>query len=87
MRAAMLHFAFAGLGAEVARSSAFFDNAPSIAVSRALGYEGDGIDVLNRGGEPVTSVRFRLGREAWEKTRREDITIEGLDPCLALFGL
>jgi RimJ/RimL family protein N-acetyltransferase len=87
MRAAMLHFAFDGLGAEVARSSAFFDNAASMAVSRALGYQEDGIDVLNRDGEPVTSIRFRLGRPAWEKTRRTDISIEGLEPCLALFGL
>lgn len=42
MRAAALHLAFEGLGALRAESDAFEDNAPSIAVSRALGYEANG---------------------------------------------
>lgn len=86
-RSAVLHFAFAGLGAEVAASAAFEDNAASIGVSRALGYEDDGFEVLDRGGVAVRSLRFRLAREVWEKSRRDDVTIEGLEPCLALFGL
>jgi hypothetical protein len=45
------------------------------------------VDVLNREGQAVRSKRFHLGHEAWQKTRREDVTIEGLEPCLALFGL
>jgi RimJ/RimL family protein N-acetyltransferase len=42
MRAAVLQLAFAGLGAEYAISSAFIDNAASLAVSRKLGYADDG---------------------------------------------
>ena len=41
-REAMLHLLFEGLGAREARSSAHPDNAPSHAVSRALGYRTDG---------------------------------------------
>ena len=41
-REAMLHLLFEGLGAREARSSAHPDNAPSNAVSRALGYRADG---------------------------------------------
>ena len=42
MRAAMLHLAFDGLGAAVAYSGAFFDNAASLATSKALGYRENG---------------------------------------------
>ena len=42
MRQAILHLAFAGLGAQEAHSGAFFDNAPSLATSRAVGYEPNG---------------------------------------------
>jgi len=57
------------------------------AASQGLGYEDDGFDVLNRDGRPVRSRRFRLEGEVWEKFRRDDVTIEGLEPCLALFCL
>ena len=42
MREAILHLAFAGLGAEEALSGAFEDNAASLATSRAVGYEENG---------------------------------------------
>ena len=42
MREAILHLAFAGLGADEALSGAFEDNAASIATSRAVGYEENG---------------------------------------------
>ena len=45
------------------------------------------LDVLNREGQAVRSLPLRLGREAGEKTRRDDVTPEGLEPCLALLGL
>ena len=31
--------------------------------------------------------RFLLTRDAWQPTRRDDIEIEGLAPCLPLLGL
>ena len=32
-------------------------------------------------------INFVLTREMWEARRRNDIVIEGLEPCLELFGL
>ncbi len=87
MRAAILHLAFAGLGAQYALSSAFSDNPASRAVSRKLGYEPDGISRQVRRGQPATEVRFRLSRETWAARRRVPVTIEGLEECLPMFGL
>ena len=65
MRAAVLHLAFAGLGAARARSGAYEDNPASIAVSRRLGYQPDGTLIKNRDGRPVTEIRFALTRGQW----------------------
>jgi RimJ/RimL family protein N-acetyltransferase len=86
MRQAILHLAFAGLGAEYAESGAFTDNSASLAVTRKLGYEESGRRLVVRRGEPAWLVDFRLSRERWERTRRDDIVISGLEPCLELFG-
>lgn len=86
MRAAVLHLAFAGLGAVEAYSSAWADNAASLGVSRALGYEPNGSRLLLRRGRPATHVALRLTRPAWEERRRDDIEIDGLEACLEMFG-
>ena len=86
MRAAVLHLAFAGLGASVARSAAFADNTASLRVSRALGYIDDGEDLTLRRGTGSRQIRLRLRREDWERRRRDDIVIDGLEPCLPLLG-
>lgn len=44
MRAAVLHLALDGLGAQRAVSAAFEDNPASLGVSRKLGYRDDGIE-------------------------------------------
>lgn len=87
MRAAILHLAFAGLGAERATSGAFEDNAASIAVSRALGYAENGDEIKTPRGERRRSIRFLLTRAQWESRRRTDIEIHGLDRCLGMFGV
>ncbi|MCO6009806.1 GNAT family N-acetyltransferase [Actinoallomurus purpureus] len=87
MRAAMLHLAFAGMGAEYAVSAAFADNAASLAVSRRLGYREDGIERHAVRGRPVVSRRLRLDRAGWQARRTMSVTIDGLAPCLPLFGL
>ena len=87
MRAAILHLAFSGLGAERAISAAFENNAASLAVSRALGYVENGDDIGAPRGTPVRQIRWLLTRQAWEKNRRDDIQIHGLDACLAMFGI
>ncbi|MER6447240.1 GNAT family N-acetyltransferase [Streptomyces venezuelae] len=87
MRAAVLHLAFAGLGAEEATTGAFADNAPSLAVSRKLGYVPDGIERRVVRGEVVIMQRLRLPRDLWRPALAKDTEIIGLLPCLQLFGL
>jgi RimJ/RimL family protein N-acetyltransferase len=86
MRAAVVHLAFAGLGALEARTSAWIDNPASQRVSLRIGYEPDGEQLIGRRGEPTVHQSFRLTREAWEERRRNDIVLHGLEPCLALLG-
>jgi len=85
MRVAVLHFGFAGLGAEYARSDAFDDNAPSLGVSRKLGYQHDGIARLVRRGIPAAEIRLRLTRAEWEANHKLEVDIEGLEQCLPFF--
>ena len=87
MRAAVLQFAFDGLGADVALSGAWEDNKPSLAVSAAMGYEPNGEHMGVRQGRGDRLVHLRLPRAKWEERRRDDICIEGLDVCRAEFGL
>jgi RimJ/RimL family protein N-acetyltransferase len=82
-----LHLAFAGLGAARATSGAFENNAASLAVSRALGYVENGDDIGAPRGKPMRQIRLLLTRADWEKNRRADIRIHGLEPCLPMFGL
>lgn len=84
MRAAVLHLAFDGLQAQVATSGAFEDNVASLAVSRSLGYVDNGWDLTERDGRPVRDLRMVLDRATWESARRDDIRIDGLEPCLSL---
>jgi RimJ/RimL family protein N-acetyltransferase len=86
MRAAVLHLAFAGLGALIAQTSAFADNAASLGVTRALGYVPDGEELVVRRGSASRHLRFRLERDEWELRRRDDITLERLGPCLPVLG-
>lgn len=86
MRAAMLHLAFAGLGAVRAESGAWHDNHASLSVSRKLGYEENGDERRRRGEEADREIRLVLTRDRWEQRRRDDIEISGLEPCLPFFG-
>ncbi len=87
MRAAGLAFAFDALGARVARSSAFLDNAASNAVSRSLGYEDDGFGALAPLGVSRETQRFRMTVERWRSRPRPAVSVEGLDGCRDLFGV
>src|ERR1700722_11909119 len=81
MRAAVLHLAFAGLGAEEAVSVAFSDNAASQGVSAKLGYVPAGVYRRSAGGTLRFDQRLVLTREAWERHRKVEVEIEGLEPC------
>ena len=87
MRAAALHLGFAGLGAEVAETGCWEDNPSSENVTRKLGYVDNGWHVGDREGQAVRMKRFVMERGHWETIRRDDITVEGLEPCLPLLGL
>jgi len=87
MRAAVLHLAFDGLGAQCAVSAAFDDNPASLGVSRKLGYRDDGIEWHLVRGRPALTRRLRLERAGWQATRTIPVQIHGLPPCLPLFGL
>jgi RimJ/RimL family protein N-acetyltransferase len=89
MRAGVLQLAFEGLGAEVARSGAFLDNASSLAVSRALGYRDNGYSREAPRGRARPQVHFEMTREEW-LARRDQLPraeIRGLRECLAMFGV
>jgi RimJ/RimL family protein N-acetyltransferase len=85
MREAILHLAFAGLGARVAYSSAWEENAGSLSVSRSLGYRPNGTAFRLRGNETAVQVNMVLDRADWESRRRDDIEISGLDTCIEFF--
>lgn len=85
MREAILHLAFAGLGAEEALSGGFEDNEASLATSRSVGYVANGEALGARGDSAARTIRFRLSRPEWERRRRTDIEIIGLDGCLEMF--
>ncbi len=88
MRQAVLHLAFDGLGATEAHSAAFDTNPTSIAVSRRVGDEENGEELALRGGtDPAHVWRFRMSRVRYEQLRRDDVTVENLEPCLELLGL
>lgn len=83
-------FAFDRLGALTARSDAWLDNAASLGVSRKLGYEPDGVDLLVRGERTrdrmqrlvVTAERFAEHRPKWT------VEVDGLtQQCMELLGV
>ena len=86
MRAAVLALAFGPLRAEAAISSAVVDNAPSLGVSRSLGYHDTHRSVLEHSGQTLQHVR--LDRKTWDASgRSRHVVVEGVDPALPLFGL
>lgn len=87
MREAIAYFAFEGLGAEAITSAAMTDNAPSLGVSRKLGYRPNGQHTCTVRGRRRTLQRLRLVRADWERRRGVPVTVEGLEPCRELFGL
>ena len=87
MRAAILHLAFEGLGAQRAETGAFEQNGPSIGVTTHLGYRPNGDAIIAKEGERAREVLFVLDRDDWLPRRRDDIEIVGLEPCLPLFGV
>jgi len=89
MRTAVLALAFDGLGAEVAETEAWADNAASLGVSRALGYLSNGTSrhVVAATGAAADMPRLRLTLADWCNVPRPPVRITGLDGCRAWFGV
>ena len=87
MRAAVLHFAFRALGAELAVTGAFPTNTGSIRVSEKIGYVPNGARRDRVRGRSVDSLLFRLSRDLWESATRDPVEVEGFAGCERLFGL
>jgi RimJ/RimL family protein N-acetyltransferase len=85
MRQAILHLAFAGLGALEAHSGAFFDNAPSLATSRSVGYQPNGEALAPRRDGAARMINVRIDRATWRERQRDDIELVGLEECLDMF--
>jgi len=87
MRAAVLALAFDGLGARVAETKAYVDNAASNGVSRSLGYVENGRARSAPEGVSRAMQRFDMTDVQWRSRPRPPVTIEGLDACRELFGI
>jgi RimJ/RimL family protein N-acetyltransferase len=85
MRAAVLELAFRGLGAEAATSGAMEANRASQRVSEKLGYRVTGLSEVSPRGVPVPHLDLRIERGDWRCP--VPVEIEGLEPCLAVFGV
>jgi RimJ/RimL family protein N-acetyltransferase len=87
MRAAVLSFAFESLGAEFARTAAFTTNLASQGVTRHIGYrENGGSRAVNR-GKAGDLVRFEISKAEFAAKGFPSVHVEGLKPCLSMFGL
>lgn len=83
-RAAVLEFAFRGLGADVAVTGAITTNVASARVSEKLGYRMTGISQLAPRGETVDHYNYRLERHEWRSPIA--VEIDGLGQARHLFG-
>lgn len=88
MRNASLHLGFLGLGAELATTGAWHDNAPSLGVTHALGYKATGVRRLLRRDQPTDMHDFAMTRADFiARLKREDIELHGIEACLPLLGI
>ena len=85
MRTAVIELAFRELGAAAVTSSAFETNAASRRVSEKLGYRVVGHETMSPRGVPEPHLLLRLERREWRGTPFP-VEVEGLAPCLPLFG-
>ena len=85
MRTAVVQLAFRGLGAKVARSGAIEGNSASLRVSEKLGYRIVGNGTVSPRGVEVGHTDLEVRRADWRPPSA--VEIDGLAPCLGVFGL
>ncbi|MBT2520435.1 GNAT family N-acetyltransferase [Arthrobacter sp. ISL-28] len=86
MRAAVALYAFDWLGAEAAESEAAVWNAPSLGVSRSLGYELNGITRMSWDGKAETVQRVRLTPETFKRPDWQ-LKVAGHEPTAKFLGI
>jgi RimJ/RimL family protein N-acetyltransferase len=88
MRIAVLGLAFDHLGALAAVTSARTDNAPSLGVSRRVGYAENGVSLTDSAQGVVELSQFRLTAPGWRAAGHgAEVTVTGFEPCRPWFGL
>lgn len=87
LRLGALTLGFDGLGAEFATTGAWHDNAPSLGVTRSLGYTETGRRRALRRDVPDELIEFRMDRAHWSTIRRDDITVHGVDAARSFLGV
>lgn len=82
MRIATLTLGFVGFGAELALTEAWHDNAPSLGVTRRLGYRERGWRRAIRDDDhPDRLLGFEMPRDHFDaQLRRDDIHLVGVEP-------
>jgi RimJ/RimL family protein N-acetyltransferase len=88
LRVATLTLGFVGLGAEFATTGAWFDNGPSLGVTRSLGYTETATHRRMRLDHPDRLLQFEMSRAHFvEHVQRDDIALGGVDAARDLLGL
>jgi RimJ/RimL family protein N-acetyltransferase len=88
LRVAALHLGFLAFDALLATTGAFDDNAPSLGVTRKLGYTPNGVAHHARTGTLGRIEHFRMDREHFlAHVRRDDIEIAGDEAARDLLGI
>lgn len=86
MRHAVLHLAFAGMGAQRAETSCYAGSGASRRVTEKLGYELTEEGIADHDAKPTPWWAYAMDRNHWERSRRSDIELEGVEACRELLG-
>lgn len=86
MRCAVLHLAFAGLGAERAETSCYEGSHASRRVTEKLGYEQTEEGIEDHDGTARRWWGYAIDHRHWEQQRRSDIELLGAEACRQLLG-
>lgn len=87
MRQAALHLGFVGLDGQFATTGAWHDNAPSLGVTRKLGYREEGRRRAMRRDAADEMIGFRMDRAHHSTIRRDDIELRGVETAREFLGL
>lgn len=89
MRLATITLGFVGLGAELALTGAWHDNAPSLGVTRSLGYEEQGWRrTLRDDSYADRLLGFAMTRDHFDAhVRRDDVELVGVEPVRELLEI